>query len=103
MRPEQQITIPENPHTQQQFKANNNSGKTPYANSNLMEATNINILNVVIMMRRTYASFKQFYENVDMSILWSICRRGENERGATTTTTEMVPRQHSGSGSSCRY
>ena len=46
------------------------------------------------------ASFKQFYENVDMSILWSICRRGENERGATATTTEMVPRQHSGSDNS---
>ena len=46
-------------------------------------------------MRMTCASFMQFYENVDMSILWSICHRGGNERGATATTTEMVPRQHS--------
>ena len=30
---------------------------------------NLNILIVVIMMRMTFASFMQFYENVDMSIL----------------------------------
>ena len=48
---------------------NNKSGKSPYAFSKLMETTNINILNVVIMMWMTYASFKQFYENVDMSML----------------------------------
>ena len=27
-------------------------------------------------MRMTYASFMQFYENIDMSMLWSICHRG---------------------------
>ena len=48
-------------------------------------------------MGKLYASFK---ENVDKSIIWSICHRGGNERGATTTTTEMMPRQHSGSGNS---
>ena len=48
---------------------NNKSGKSPYAFSKLMETTNINIVNVVIMMRMTYASFMQFYENVDMSML----------------------------------
>ena len=61
--------------------------------SNLMETTNINILNVVIMMRMTYASFKQFYENVDMSKTRGICHRGgkkgshgdESENDGTTT------------------
>ena len=38
-----------------------------------------------------------------MSILGSICHRGGNERGATTMTAEMVPRQHSGSDSLRRY
>ena len=31
-----------------------------------MQTSILDILNVVIMMRMTYASFKQFYENVDM-------------------------------------
>ena len=61
--------------------------------SNLMQTTILNILNVAIMMRMTYASFMQFYENVDMSMLWSICHRGgkkgchgnDNENGATAT------------------
>ena len=35
-------------------------------------------------MRMTYTSFMQFYENVDMSMLWSICHRGG---------TKGVPRQ----------
>ena len=35
-------------------------------------------------MRMTYASFMQFYENVDMSMLWRIC----HHRG-----TKRVPRQ----------
>ena len=47
-------------------------------------------------MRMTYTSFMQFYENVDMSMLWSIWSPWWNKRGATTTTTKMVPRQHSG-------
>ena len=53
MRPEKRTTNPENPHVIQQFNA----------------TTILNILIVVIMMRMTYASFKQFYENVDMSML----------------------------------
>ena len=48
---------------------NNNSEETPYAFLNLMQTTMLNILNIVIMMRMTYASFMQFYENVDMSML----------------------------------
>ena len=60
-----------------------------------MQTSILDILNVVIMMRMTYASFKQFYENVDMSMLWSIWSPWRNERGATATITKMVPRQHS--------
>ena len=54
MRPEQQTKIPENPHM---------------SFSNLKQATILNVLNVVIMMRMTYTSFMQFYENVDISML----------------------------------
>ena len=62
-------------------------------------------------MRMTYASFMQFYENVDMSMLWSICHHGGrkkvprrwNKNGATATYPKMMPRQHIGSGSSRRY
>ena len=51
------------------------------------------------------------YENVDMSMLWSICRHGGrkkvprrwNKNGATATYPKMMPRQHIGSGSSRRY
>ena len=32
--------------------------------------------------------------------IWGISHRGGNEMGATATTTEMVPRQHSGPGNS---
>ena len=52
------------------------------------------------MMQMTSASFKEFYENVDKSMLWSICHRGGNERGATATNPKMVPQQHIGSGNS---
>ena len=34
-------------------------------------------------MRMTYSSFMQFYENVDMSMLWSIWSPWRNEKGAT--------------------
>ena len=34
-------------------------------------------------MRMTYASFMKFNENIDMSMLWSICRRGGRKNGAT--------------------
>ena len=60
---------------------------------NLMQTTILNILNIVIMMRMTYASFNQFYENVDMSKTRGICHRGgkkgchsdESENDATAT------------------
>ena len=50
-------------------------------------------LNVVIMMRMTDVRFKQFYENVDMKMIRSICHRGgrkgchgnESENDATAT------------------
>ena len=53
-------------------------------------------------MRMTYTSFMQFYENVDMSMLWSICRHGGrkkvprrwNKNGATATYPKMMRRQH---------
>ena len=53
-------------------------------------------------MRMTYTSFMQFYENVDMSMLWSIWSPWRNEKGATAAKqkwchggeTKMVPRQH---------
>ena len=48
---------------------NNNSGKSPYASFEFNANNNFNHLNVVIMMRMTYASFMPFYENVDMSML----------------------------------
>ena len=67
-----------------------------------MQTTILTILNVVIMMRMTFASFMQFGK-LDKSMILSICHRGGKERGATTMTTEMVPRQHSGSGSLGRY
>ena len=47
------------------------------------------------MMRMTYTSFMQFYENVDISMLRSIWSPWRNERGATAMITKMVPRQHS--------
>ena len=71
-------------------------------------------------MRMTYTSFMQFYENVDMSMLWSIWSPWRNKKGATAakqkwchgnisendamaTYPKMMPRQHIGSGSSRRY
>ena len=36
-----------------------------------------------------------FYENVDMKMIRSIWSPWRNETGATATTMEMVPRQHS--------
>ena len=62
-------------------------------------------------MRMTYTSVMQFYENVDMSMLWSISRHGgmkrvprrRNRNGATATYPKMMPWQHIGSGSSQRY
>ena len=45
---------------------NNNSGKSPYAFSKLMQTTILNILDVVNMMRMTYVSLCNFYENVGM-------------------------------------
>ena len=51
-------------------------------------------------MGMTYASFMQFYENVDMSMLWSICHRGGRKGGATATITKTVPQQRSSFGNS---
>ena len=51
----------------------------------------------------TYARYMQFYENVDMSMLWSICYRGGTKKGATATNPKMMPQQHIVSGSSRRY
>ena len=36
---------------------------------NLMQTQILDILNVVIMMRMTYARYMQFYENVAMSMI----------------------------------
>ena len=72
------------------------------------------------MMRMTYTSFMQFYENVDMSMIRGIWSPWRNEKGATAakqkwchgnisendataTYPKMMPRQHIGSGSSRRY
>src|SRR3954465_10326778 len=48
-----------------------------------MQTTILSILNVVIMMRMTIASFKQFYENVDKSI----------KKHLSSWRKESVPRQ----------
>ena len=88
MRPEQQTTILENPRM---------------SFSSLKQTTILNILNVIIMMWMTYARFKQFYENVDMSMIRGICRHGGRKKRCHGGETEMVPRQHPGSGSSWRY
>ena len=55
------------------------------------------------MMRMTYASFKQFYENVDMKMIRSIWSPWQKELGATAMKTETIPWQRIGSGSSWRY
>ena len=65
MRPEQQATIPVKPHMHLSIRCNNN----------------FKHLNVIIMMRMTCASFMQFLLKVDMSIKWSICHHGGNEKG----------------------
>ena len=105
MRPEQQTTILE---------------KSPRHLAVLKQTTILNILNVFIMMRMTYTSLWNIYENVDMSTLWSIWSPWWNEKGATAakqkwchgnisendataTYPKMMPRQHIGSGSSPRY
>ena len=53
--------------------AYNNSEKPPYAYSNLKQTT---LLNVVNMMRMTYASSMQFNENIDLSKIRGICHHG---------------------------
>ena len=73
---------------------NNNSAKSSCVFSNLMQKTILTILNVVIMMRMIYASFMQVLWKCWHDKIWGISHRGGNERGATATTTEMVPRQH---------
>ena len=66
MRPEQQTTIPENPH----MHISNFVLLCPIHNFNVvkqqnrMQQVNLCILNVVIMMRMTYARYMQFYESV---------------------------------------
>ena len=55
------------------------------------------------MMRMTYASFMQFYENVDISMLRGIWSPWRNKKGATAMKRKMMPRQHICSGSSRRY
>ena len=64
--------------------------------SNCTQTTILNILIVVIMMRMTYASFMQFYENVDMSMIRGIWSPRRNKTGATATNPKMMPRQHNG-------
>ena len=62
-------------------------------------------------MQMTYASFMQFYENVDKSIKKHLvtlaeqkgCHGDETENDATATYPKMMPRQHIGSDSSQRY
>ena len=67
--------------------------------SNLTQTTILNILIVVIMMRMTYESFMQFYENVHMSIMKHLSS-WQKERGAIETIPKTVPRQRPGSGNS---
>ena len=85
MRPEQQ---------------NDKSGKSPYAFSNLMQTT---ILNIFSCCYHDAGDMSKFYANlrkVDKGILRSICQRGRNEKGSHGNDNETVPRQHSGSGNS---
>ena len=48
------------------------------------------------MMRMTYPSYMQFYENVDMKMIRSIWSPWQKELGATTMKTETMPWQRNG-------
>ena len=52
----------------------------PHMHLAINATTSLNILIVVIMMRMTYTSFMQFYENVDMSMIRGICRHGGRKK-----------------------
>ena len=65
----------------------------------LMQPSIVDILNVVIMMQMAYASFNQFYENVDMKMIRSIWSPWQKELGATAMKTETMPWQRPGSSS----
>ena len=52
------------------------------------------VLDVVIMMRMTFASFKQFLLKVDMSVMRAFVTMVER-KGCHGGETEMMPRQHS--------
>ena len=77
----------------------NNSGKSPYAFSKLKQTTILNILNVIIMMRMAYASFKQFYENVTRACYEASVTVVER-KGASAMNLKVMPWQHFGSGNS---
>ena len=59
---------------------NNNSGKSSCHLAILKRTSILDILNVVIMMRMTYTSLCNFYENVDMIMLRGICRHGGRKK-----------------------
>ena len=63
--------------------SNNNSGKSPYAFSNLKQTTILNILDVVIMVRMTCASLCKFYGKVNMIRYEAFVAMVEGTRGAT--------------------
>ena len=63
---------------------------------------NLNILEVVIMMRMTFASFMQFFFKLTGACYEAFVAVVE-EKGCHGGETEMVPRQHIGSDSSRRY
>ena len=66
--------------------SNNNSGKSSCAYSNLMQTTILKILNVIIMMRMTYASYMQFFMKMLACYkIWSILSPWRKEMGATAT------------------
>ena len=79
---------------------NDNTGKSSCHLAILMQPSILDILNVVIMMRMTYARFKQFYENVDMKMIRSIWSPWQKELGATAMKTETMPWQRPGSDNS---
>ena len=61
---------------------------------NLTQTTILNILNVFVMMRMTYISLCNFYENVDMSMIWGIWRHGGRKK---------VPRRWNGNGATATF
>ena len=73
---------------------NNNSGKSPYVIQQFKANNNFKHLNVVIMMRMTYTSLFNFYENVDMRVMRAFVTVVERE-GCHGDEMEMMPRQHS--------